>query len=750
MKKRLVKLMPLLLMPLTLAGCGEEEAEIIVNDGESTVITNATNTDVYLEKKDYNSIAYAYIYHIKESIPTYVTETDGTVKAKVAFIDYNIEYHTVNYKKGTAFFSKEDSTSALMNLHNEFYMADKTKVLVSKDLKKYDVYTAEDYHKISYTPDQYTVMGYIFNDKTILKTEVLADKGDVITIKYTLDNDLATPLVKVDFKNNGSLSEYPTFYNVDITLSMKRDFTPVSYVIDSVYDASKPVIGSARTTQHGACTFTKVNESINIPNESFMAQQLGTTPKEVIIDNGQALRNDLMKALEKLDFAHGVGAQGALSLNVPLIAEEPIKLYIDANLLFDLKKVTEDKLYQILDVYAKVQGDSTFNAIISLIKSFAGDKLGEFASVLDNFKSLEIIYDEAGVFYLMPVNQNDEQLTMLKVKLTDILNLILKEINVYNLISGSNGEFATLTKVEEKDKDNYAVDILVNDSIVAPLQEKLNTLLASPDLSLLKTAIGYKDFSSIKARVTVVNGAVSAFNGSFNYVKDDDAGTVASLIDLHLEATNKTFDFASLIARAEELYASFEGVQALKARMEELSANIYVSHTYLSNVNKALEEYNALTDKEKDFVGRGLETDLTRTRDDVTAVLTLLGAVSKFDFSKLDNQAILEIAKVYYANPVNSTLLKAEMSEEDYTKLTNLNTYIDYSVLESALTKFEGDDENAWGLSEDEIRSLKTIIDIAEYISSVKFEITFKFLLAGKTLDFDTFSMKILNLYSAL
>ena len=62
----------------------------------------------------------------------------------------------------------------------------------------------------------------------------------------------------------------------------------------------------------------------------------------------------------------------------------------------------------------------------------------------------------------------------------------------------------------------------------------------------------------------------------------------------------------------------------------------------------------------------------------------------------------------------------------------------------------EGDDENAWGLSEQEIKDIKLIFDIAEYESSMHFQIYFKLVLAGKAMDTDTLKAKINNLYSKI
>lgn len=753
MKKSISKLMVLCAVPFLLLGCNQKKEEPITNKEESTIIKNAKNTDEYVNKKDYKSLAYAFIYNIKEGLQSYESETNGTVKAKVTFFDYNIKYHTVTHKNGNVFYSKDNSTSTLLNVKNEFYMVNKEKILVSRDLKKYTVYTCEDYHKISYSPDQYLIMGYVFNDQSIIKSELLVNEADKVSVKYTLDNVLATNFVKVDMKNNGGLSSYPEFQNIEITLSMKKDFTPISYAIDAVYDASKPIIGTTRTTQNGECLFSKVNEKITIENEAFLIEQLGAKPSEVVIDDKeQSVKDELLDAVKKLDFEHGVNVNGVLSLDIGL-TEKPLDLNIDANLIFDLKRLSDEKLYEVLSFYAKLQGDETFNSLISLVKQFAGDKLGEYADLLDNFKSLEIVYDGAGSLYLSPVNQSDVQATMLKIKLVDIVDLILQRVNVYNLVSGANNDLVSFKKIEEKDANNYKVEITLNEDTIASMKADIEKLFEKQEYALIKTLLGYQDLDDIKAIVTVVNGVVDSLDASFSYLKSTEEGQPGkptTLLALHLVASSKTFDFATKVDEAQKLYESYTAILDLKARIVELEKNMYVSRAYLENVNKALEEYAALSEKQKDFVGRLLVEKLEIRKTTVNNFFSFLAEYRKYDTSVLNNQKIYELLKLYNTYKVNSDLLKQEIGEEEYLKITSLSDSIDYSSFDGAVSKLVGEDENAWGLSEQEIRDIKLLFDIAQYDSGVKSNLWVKLLMNGIMTDIDVIEAKINNLYNNL
>ena len=591
-------------------------------------------------------------------------------------------------------------------------------------------------------------MGYVFNDQSIIKTEVLSDKGDDVSIRYTLDNELATNIVKVDLKNGGSLSSYPVFHNIEITLSMKRDFTPISYAINAVYDASKPIIGTARTTQQGECIFSKVNERITVPNEAFLMEQIGAQPSEIVIDEGeQTVKDELMTAVKKLDFEHGVNVNGNLTLD---LMNTPLVLNIDSNLVFDINRLSGDKIYEILSLYAKLEADENFGTLVSLIKTFAGDKLGEYATILDGFKSLEAVYDADGAIYLMPVNKEDIRTTVLKIKLVDILDLVLKQVNVYNLVNGANNDLVSFKKIEGKDANNYEVEITLNPDTVASIKEKIDTFFANPDYALIKTLLGYKDFDSIKAKVSVVNGVVHTLDTSFNYIQSGDPDVVKTFIALHLEANSQTYDFAKAIDDAKALYDLYTSTLDLKERMSELSKNVYVSKTYLDNVSKAIDEYNQLNDQQKDFVGRNLLTALENAKKDVSNIITFLNALAKYDLNNLNNQTILVLLKLYSANSLNTTLLQKEMTESDYQKIINLGDYVDYSIFDNAVSKIVGSDETTWDLNEQEIRGIKLICDIANYSSGAKTHMWVELLKSGNTIDIDVFITKINNLYNGL
>ena len=752
MKKNLIKTVLLVALSVGLFSCTGKKEPPITDKEESTVIKNAKDTSAYLKKKDYKSIAYAFIYNIKEGLQSYESSTTGTVKAKVAVFDYNIKYETVTHKKGNAFYSKDHSKSTFTTLDNEFYQIDRNKIVVSRDLKKYQVYTVEDYNQVSYAMNQYLIMGYVFNDESIINTELVSDKGEEVSIKYTLDNELATKFVKTDMKVNGKLTAYPQFESVQITLTMKTNFTPVSYSIDATYDASAPVIGTAKTTQHGECIFSKVNENITIPNEAFLAEKLGATPSEIIIDDKEdSVKDDLKNAFKNLDFASGVNINGRLVLN---LMDIEIGLDIDSNVVFDMGRISGDKIYEILSFYGKLEGDENFNTLASLVKSFAGDKLGVYAQILDNFKSVEIVYDGAGSLYFLPINNQDIHSSVLKVKLVDIADIILQNINVSNLVNGAMNDSFNFEKKPGSNDKNYTVEITLTEDTLATVKETINTFLDGEDYSLIKTLIGYKDFDSIKVTITVEDDKASKIDAYANYLKESADGgedQVTTLVSISLNTASKTYDFSNDIARAQEEFDIYNSILKLKEELTYLSNNVYPTRSCLEKINKGITDYEALSEKQKEYFGTSVINALKEAKTNVENTLAYVEVVSKYDLNKLDNETILKLSKELSEVKANNQLLKDLLSEETIDTLGSLDQFVDYSSLDGAISKIVGDDENAWGLTEQEIRDIKLILDISEYQSSVAGSIMMKFFMTGNFgFDANTFKTQIDNLYNNL
>lgn len=133
-------------------------------------------------------------------------------------------------------------------------------------------------------------------------------------------------------------------------------------------------------------------------------------------------------------------------------------------------------------------------------------------------------------------------------------------------------------------------------------------------------------------------------------------------------------------------------------------------------------------------------------------IFETLEVYNKYDLNKLSTKDVYELAKAYHQNNVNTTLLKNEIGEENFNKINDLAALINYDLFTKAATKMVGDDENAWGLTEEEIREAKLIFDICDLDSGVTNKVLMIIITSTGTFTFDLtpYKTKVNNLYDKL
>ena len=451
-----------------------------------------------------------------------------------------------------------------------------------------------------------------------------------------------------------------------------------------------------------------------------------------------------------IDFKNGVNANGKVTLDV--ISSIPLELSVDANLTFDISRLSTDKIYQLLNLYAKLEGNSDFNSVISIVKTFAGDKLGKYEDLLKDFQSLEITYDGDGGIYLIPHNKDNVSTMALKIKAVDILDLLLKSVNVYSLVNGANSDLLTFNRIDGKDENTYQVEILLNEETVNTIKEKINTFLEDPNYALVKQLLNYKDFKTIDIKVSVENSVIKSLDAAFKYIAgaEGEEETIKTLISLHLDFANKVIDYAPHMEEAKQIYEAYEATLPLKTRLEYLAANNYLSRKYLEDLEKAYQEYLALSEQQKHFIDENTVYVIDKSIKDIQAVYAFIKDLEAYDLNNLNNQVILALAKLYRSAQVNTSYLKEAIGENKYNIITNLESKVDYSVLDNAMSKIVGSDEKSWNLTVEEIKGIKLLLDIGQYESSVNTSIMMKLFMSGNYMDTNTFATKINNLYNEI
>lgn len=743
MKKRIVSLGLLLVMLASLVGCKNND-EVIVSNEESTIIKTTNKVDSYVNQKDFNSIAYAYIYNIKSGLDSYISETTGSLKAKVLFLNYDVDTYSTTIKRGDTFYSHDKSNSLLSNYETETYQIDNTKTVYTKDVKEYKVYAMDEFHKISYSVDQYLILGYVFNDSSILKSELIKNQGGEYSVKYTLDNDKSTTVLKNTLKVSGELTELPKFQNIEITLTMKNDFTPVSYSLNSTYEAAKPLLGSSVVTQTNTCVFSKINEEVTIENESFYQEKLGLDPSKVVVDEESSVKNELIDAAKALVIGNnGVNVDGELYINFGQAGK--VALTIETSTLVKIANFSTDNIFNALNLHAKVVGNDTMNSLIALISTFMGDKLGEYKDLLSSFKGLEVFFPGDGTFYLAPFNADDKFYFLQEIKVLDMISPILSKINLSSLLNGNTQEdLVNFKKVNILDEDNYDVSVILTDKAKELISEKIPELLSLDPTGIVQALLEYESFDSLLLLLGVRDAKLSAVNIKINYVNTSQ--DVVTLLGLDLESKDLSYDFNE-INKGIELAEAKNGIQALLDEFKFLEANFFASNGYVNRINKALSDYEELSDDLKLFFNSNTIDKIKQNLNLAKIVIDFMNVYNNFDKDNPTNKALVNLVKA--SEKLGSDTIKAELGD-DYDNFKNFGTLVNFDIAKEAIKKMTSDDHNTWNLTSEEILDLQNIITIGQYFYDVQDVLKELLTEGGVTLSYYDFKTAISELVESI
>ena len=425
--------------------------------------------------------------------------------------------------------------------------------------------------------------------------------------------------------------------------------------------------------------------------------------------------------------------------------DEVLDLSIGSSIVLDLARLQEDNLYNLFNFHAKLEGNEAMNSVIGLVKSFASEQLGEFAALLDDFHGIEIFCPGDGVLYLIPYNGDGTYYEVFTLKLVDVLDLLLKKINVYNLINSSNNDLVTFVKNESGKAGTYSVDVILNEDTVSSIKDGIENIMAQDPTGILQNILMYDSFKAFNARIDVVDDKIDCLEISFDYFKSGDEIETESqtLFRLKLNAGALNYDLSELV-KAQQLKEIRDSVVDIRSKIDFYSSRFYLSQAYAEESAAVIEEYNALTDEQKAFVGNGsriatIESNIKKI-DDITRFLPVY---YKIDFENPTNEDIYEILTKFEEVRRYGTDLAQAIGEENYYQLSDITQKIDYSNINGALSKMTSTDETTWNLTAEELNDFNIVIMIGEINASVQFNLFFKIMMVNPALDYDSFVAKI-------
>lgn len=388
MKKR--KLISMLLLPAIALSCAaacEKNEETLKS--ESGVSTTLVTTKAPDELTPENAI-YAFLQKQSE-LKSYKITTEGTAVANIA--GYKQEIKSIAYKNGDDYLNQAESDSFLVKLkHQAFSKGGKVVYRNSFD-GEMQVAEKEEYKKVyGFTADEVTLGGFIINSKTLRYAALEKAEGDAFTYYFRLAGDQskaegsavesASSALRVQAKAFGSLENYPAFSDIDVRLTFKKDWTPVSYSSVCTYDCKK--VFEMNVRQEIVSTYSEVNGNVQIPDVAAFNQKVGSTPSTI---TPQKEEGDLIKLLTAVGNSLGEKNELLVPVSLKLTA---YRLQAEGNLSLTLSEraLESDDLLNAFSLNVRLDLSS-----IPLLSGIAN--------------TLTVRYAEGGLFLFTLQNESD-------------------------------------------------------------------------------------------------------------------------------------------------------------------------------------------------------------------------------------------------------------------------------------------------------------------------------------------------------
>lgn len=229
--------------------------------GEPEVYTGPFVNELAEDK--YSEFPINYLKRINQ-FKTYKAVTEGSTKTSMSFFDVTQVINVTAIKSEYSYLYNSSSSSFYSSQHDAYYHGDKV-VYKNKGDSDFTVSTLEAYlDKYGTYPFETRIEGYKVTGDALSSVSKLENDGDNYRFKLSLDKEKSTTNVRIQMKEFGQLDDFPTFESIELTLTVKNDYTPVKIELDSKYKAKKMLDTDCHQTY--TVTFTNFNETIEVPN----------------------------------------------------------------------------------------------------------------------------------------------------------------------------------------------------------------------------------------------------------------------------------------------------------------------------------------------------------------------------------------------------------------------------------------------------------------------------------------------------
>ena len=487
-----------------------------VKKGEDTIVKNLTSTP---DKYDAETSIFASLGKL-DDYKTYKKESNGKTTTNKDGNNYIQETSCSFIKNDNEYYTDSTSKSNYIDIEHESFYKNNKVAYRDKSNQKILNTTYDNYQEIYGVTPIKLLSGQIFNQETIINAKLISKNNNEYTYFITLDKTLSNALLVYQMKKFGNLDTYPVFTNdTEFTLTMKKDFTPISYSYIAKYNISNATLGDLECVEELNASFSKFNEQVTIPDTELFNKAINETP--TIIDPGEIDDSDdenqpLIDALLDLDLQNGIALTGNANINNFIL---PIKL----NLKIDLKKLLQEGTNDIANNI-----DATFYVISSL---------GNINVIYHENKLYVNLLDNKVVFSLPEANEDNS--TSIK-EILSYFNLNKISEDKYNLSLSDKGIDLIYNKlneiglINEEDKSTLSMN-----ATITLLNNKINRIELKSTIKNINISF---DTYVIEEKYVLpsLDGYISKINIFKEFTLNSDNNTLANAISGNFYFTYNT------------------------------------------------------------------------------------------------------------------------------------------------------------------------------------------------------------------
>lgn len=579
-------------MTAALSSCGGNART--EREGESTTLV----TDKSPDRLSAEDVAYAFIQKQSER-EGYTIESENVITVQ-SLVNLTQTVRDTTVKREGEYLQETVSDTFLVRATRQTYLSGE-KVAYRYGIAKEPYSATREEYKAVYgvAPDDLALDGFLCNGETIRFAEKAATSGDTLTYRFVLDGEKAGGNVKKQLFQLCNLKSEPAFSSVQITLTVKKDWTPVKTVTSAEYTADVPLLGTTKCLMKKTSTYSVADGETDFT--AFRAAAEKPTQAVVPLFEDDTPVMEAASAFASLDYAQGVRFDaefGAGLFEANGLMQGPITAALCVKYNADVAGT--GNLYGLLDFRLDADFSNVSN-LLTMIAAFAPADL----SFLSSTASLSLYYTGEGALCLVLYENGSDNPNY--VGSIDLLSLLIPSVggNVPELTSKPD-----LTALCERAEERFLISATETGQKLT-LREEFVSELASSYQALIDRAAqsgGDTVRTFLGAQITGAELEFSYAEGKLSRITADvrgvpeSSGVARSLFRFSLSVSALGGELKGDKDKVEGFLADKAAADGVSGEIVRLEEEMWLGEGYAEAVDEVFTRYAALTQAQKALV----------------------------------------------------------------------------------------------------------------------------------------------------